>query len=218
MKLLLSFSLLFALQVNGQYSTEQIKKHKINVLSTRSGDYSTEIRYDQYGNDTAHYINAALYQRTKHTYKNGKLQTSIIYNAEGTEYSTKVYEYKSDGTSIATNTDNDFGMKDYTYFDNKGRIIKEVIPDGSQRVHSYDKAGRRIRIKTKPMEGAVVVDVTYTYDSKNRLVKEISNGEYKWTNVYTYDKNGLIKNKTISWVDDEEKKTSVTEYTYKFRK
>jgi len=218
MKLLLSFLLLFTLQVNGQYTVAEIKKHKINVISTRSGEYTTEIRYDQYGNDTAHYINAALYQRKKHTYKNGKLQTTVVYNSEGTEYSTKVFEYKPDGTSIATNTDNDFGMKDYTYFDKNGRIIKDVIPDGSERVHSYDKAGRLTRIKTKPMEGAVLVDVIYSYDSKNRLAKEISNGEYKWTTVYSYDKNGLIKNKTISYIDGEENKTSVTEYSYKFRK
>lgn len=219
MKFLLILFLLLAVNARGQYTPADIVKHKIAMMSTKSGEYKTSIYYDQWGNDTAHYINGEIYQRKTHTYKDGKLESTSIFSASGEEYSKSTYTYNADGSSVATNKDADFGMTDYTYFDKAGRILKTVVPDGSERIYSYDKSGKLLTIKTKPMKDAAIVDVTYKYDSKNRMIKETSNGDFKWSNTYSYNENGLIKNKTVSYVDEYgAKKSSVTQYTYKLRK
>jgi hypothetical protein len=215
--ILLTLATFITLLSSAQHSPEEIKKWKIKKRTQTNGEFSIYYTYDQQGNEVGYYSNDILYKRSVHTYKNGKLQLTVTYNGEGKLRDSTTYVYKHDGSSIAKNTDADFGLTEYIHYDKLGRKTKNIIPDGSERIYTYDTKGKLKRVLTKPMEGATIVDVTYTYDDKGRLIKEVSNGEYKWMNEYTYDSKGLLKSqKNRTSIDGVYGEESVVVYTYEF--
>jgi len=226
MKILTAFiGLLFSASMFSQYSPQEIKKYKISKIikhsaNTDSSEKQTqEKRYDRNGNDTATYMDDQLYTSSKYEY-NLKDQPikRITYEHEGSERETAIYDYKPDGSYIISNTDKEYGMTDYTYYDKKERIIKTRMPDGSERLYSYDSKGRLLTIKTKPGGDGVLTDIQYTYNSQGQCIKEVSMGEYKWTKTHTYDAKGLlIKTITLASEDGMESKTTNI-YEYEFWK
>jgi YD repeat-containing protein len=226
MKSLLFFCGLFiSFLVFAQYSPQEIKKYKISkvIKISVNGDASEtqkqEKLYDSYGNDTATYLDGQLYMRSVYEYnEKGQPAKRITYNFSGNENETALYEYNPDGTFIISNTDKQFEMTDFTYYDKQGRITKTVSPDKAEKIYSYNLKGQLIGIKSKPGNGGVLVNIQYTYNPKGQLIKEASIGEYKWTLTYTYNAKGLIaKTKNISIMDGVAEPGSVSSYEYEFR-
>jgi YD repeat-containing protein len=220
--LLFVFSLFISFSLSAQYTQQEIKKYKISKLSTISLQDSSathETWYDSNGNDTAEYYGGKLYKRRTYQYNNKEQATArTTHGADGNESETAEYTYKSDGSYIVKNTDKQFGMSDYIYYDRTNKIIKTVAPDGSERMYTYDAQGRLSKVKTKSGGNGVLTDIQYMYNAKGQCIKEESKGEYKWTTAYTYNAKGLLKKGArISLRDGEEAKTTYL-YQYEFRK
>lgn len=226
-KLLALSALLFSLSCLAQYTPQEIKKFKLAKLTTLAATkgndaiQKNETWYDENGNDTAEYNNGELYRRTKYE-NNSKRQiiTRTRYGADGKETETAVYEYKPDGSCIISNTDKSFGMTDLTYCDKAGKTTRTVSPDKTERIHDYDTKGKLLKIRSKASDnGGVVTDIQYTYNPKGQMIKEVSKGDYRWTNVFTYDAKGLIakvkRNSITDGVADPEVNYT---YEYEFRK
>lgn len=198
-KILLFICLLSSIPAFTQYTPSEIKKFKISKiarLSVTKGNEETqknEIWYDDNGNDTAEYNGTELYRRTQYEYNpKGQIVTRTRYKADGKETETALYNYKPDGSYTISNTDKDFGMTDFTYYDKAGKIIKTASPDKAERIFTYDSRGRLLKIKSKLDNGGVVTDLQYTYNTKGQLIKESSKGDYKWTKTFFYNAKGLI--------------------------
>jgi uncharacterized protein RhaS with RHS repeats len=217
--------LLFSVSIFAQYTPQEIKKYKIaKIIKFSANKDASETQkqeklYDRYGNDTATYLDGQLYMRSVYEYnEKGQPAKSITYNFSGGENETAVYDYKADRSFSISNTDKQFGMTDYTYYDKAGRVTKTKMPDGSERIYTYDPQGRLMKLKSKPGDDGVLVDIQYTYNSKGQLIKETSKGEYKWTTTNTYDAKGLlIKSVTASSQDGVVTKSTNT-YKYEFWK
>jgi YD repeat-containing protein len=219
-------ALLFSFSVFAQLTPQEIKKFKISKiikLSVTHGEEAVqknELWYDSNGNDTAEYNGAGLYRRTKYEYNpKGQVATRTRYKADGKETDTALYNYKPDGSYTISNTDKDFGMTDFTYYDKSGKITKTASPDGAERIYTYEGKGRLTKIKSKSDNGGVVTDLQYTYNAKGQLIKEVSKGDYKWTKTCTYNAKGLIaKSKSNSVTDGVADPEVTVTYEYEFRK
>jgi len=227
MKIFLTlFVFLFSFSAFAQHTAQEIKKFKISKITKLSLTHGseeprkTELWYDNNGNDTAEHTGGELYRRTKYEYNSkGQIVTRTRYKADGKETETAVYNYKPDGSYMISNTDKDFGMTDFTYYDKSGKVIKTASPDGAERIYTYDAKGHLTRIKSKSDNGGVVTDLQYTYNAKGQLIKEVSKGDYKWTKSYTYNAKGLIaKSKSNSITDDVADPEVTVTYEYEFRK
>jgi YD repeat-containing protein len=224
MKRIVAAILFFSpLVVFSQYSIHDIKKLKINRMTqlSKTGEgtepHKTEHFYDRQGNDTAWYIGGSLQSRAVFSFDSkGRPVKRIKYNGEGSESETGIYSYQPDGGWKITNSDKTYGMKDYAWYDKKGNMLKSQSPDGAQRIYSYDAKGNLSSVKTKAgPNGGTNVSLKYTYNSKGQLIKEVSDGEYKWTTDYTYDAKGLlIRSTTII----PEMDPTDAEYSYEFWK
>jgi YD repeat-containing protein len=226
-RLLTLFALLFSSFAFSQYTPGEIKKLKITRVvrssQTRGQEavQRNETWYDEFGNDTAEYNNGELYRRTKYEYNpKGQVLTRTRYDATGNETETAVYTYKPDGTCTVSNTDKSFGMTELTYCDKGGRTTKTVSPDNSERIYTYDTKGRLTKIKSKDSDnGSVFVDIQYTYNPKDQLIKEVSKGDNKWTTLYSYNVGGLVsKVKRNSVTDGVADPEVITSYEYEFQK
>src|ERR1044071_4111899 len=154
-KVLLLVILLWSLACFSQYTSRDIKKFRIERLTTTavtSGSESaqkSDTWYDEYGNDTAQYNNGELYRRTRYVYDSkGQVVNRTRYDADGKEIETAAYSYKPDGSGTISTTDKSFGITDYTYCDKTGRITRTASPDGTERIHSYDAKGKLLSIKS----------------------------------------------------------------------
>ena len=80
------------------------------------------------------------------------------------------------------------GGSDATYYyDDLGRVKKEVDGNGITKEYDYDANNNRTAFIVK-QGGATLLNTTYVYDSMNRLWKVLENGQVVAT--YTYDING----------------------------
>jgi YD repeat-containing protein len=226
-RLLTLFALLISFFAFSQYTPGEIKKLKITrvMKSSQTRGQETvqrnETWYDESGNDTAEYNNGELYRRTKYEYNpKGQVLSRTRYDATGAETETAIYSYKPDGACTVSNTDKSFGMTELTYCDKGGKTTKTVSPDNSERIYTYDTKGRLIKIKSKDSDnGSVFVDIRYTYNPKDQLIKEVSKGDYKWTTSYTYNPGGLVsKVKRNSVTDGIADPEVITTYEYEFQK
>lgn len=224
MKKVIAFTcLLFSISVFAQYTPQEIKKYKISKIIKQS--YNTdssesqkiETLHDRNGNDTAIFMDGQLYKHSVFEY-NSKGQTIKIVTSkqDGSEMETAIYTYKPDGSYTISNTDKTYGMTNYTYYDKTGKITKTKSPDGAERIYTYDAAGKLLKIKSKPGGDGILTDLQYTYNSKGQCVKEVNNGEFKWTTTYTYDTKGLINKAVMLNPDDGTK--SYYSYEYEFWK
>ncbi len=217
--------LIFSLSLSAQYNPEEIVKYKIKKIikiSTNTDSSETQKQeklYDRNGNDTATYLDGQLYTTSKYEYnaKNRPIKR-ITYEHEGSERETAIYDYKPDGSFIISNTDKQFGMTDFIYHDKNGKITKTRIPDGSERLYTYDAKGRLLKIKTKPGGDGVLVDLQYTYNSKGQLMKEASMGEYKWTTTHTYNSKDLLIRSVTATSEDGVITKRYNSYEYEFWK
>lgn len=223
--ILLSSLLLFSVSAAAQYTASEIKKFKISkIIMTSVSENNPEenevyiTQYDKNGNETASFVGDRPSTTTKYEYSaQGKILKSVNYQSDGKEIENSVYTYAADGSYKVTTTDKDFGLVDYEWYNASGKKTKAQSPDGSQRIYSYDAKGNLTGIKTgNKVEGAYVVDIRFTYNNKNQLVRELNKGDYSWDIKYEYNAKGLIaKEIKISGGEDYQIKTT-TEYSYEF--
>ena len=207
-----------------QHTPQEIKKNKISKITKLSstGDGGEagkhEYYYDKNGNDTAYYTGGTLISKSVYSFdRTGRPVKLIRYNGDGKETETALYSYQPDGSYKISSTDKAYGMIDYQWHDKTGKLTKTQSPDSALRLYTYDAKGKLISIKTKiGQNGGTVVDLKYTYNSKGQRIKEISNGEYRWTKVFIYNERELlIKATTIASDEGVEAKTTDT-YGYEF--
>ncbi|WP_209812902.1 S-layer homology domain-containing protein [Ammoniphilus resinae] len=101
---------------------------------------------------------------------------------------TYVYEYGYDKNGLQTFKIEPKGKTEIEY-DDLGRVKRVTEPDGRVTTYAYDQAGNR---KSQSVNGdGLNVDITYTYDERNRLVETVErrNGD-TYTTEYSYDENG----------------------------
>lgn len=107
---------------------------------------------------------------------------------------------------LAAITDSPIGREYHRayYYDYKGRVIQTVQCDAAGNIHrtssKYDLAGNLLAQRESYRHGAKtdVLNRTFTYDSRHRLLKEtarFNNGEQAVVN-HTYDNLGQLTGKT----------------------
>jgi len=224
-KLTLILSVLFSAGIFAQNNPQEIKKYKINKIIKLSANtdssetWNQMILYDRNGNDTATYLGDSLYMRSVYEFNSkGKIAKKTTYQYDGKEVEVSEYIYKTDGSYTISNKDKSYGMTDYTYYDKTGKITKTQSPDGAQRIYTYSANGKLVGIKSKPGGDGVLSDIKYTYNSKGQCLKEVSNGEYKWTTTNTYDLRGLLITSITTSIDGEEETKTYSRFEYEFWK
>lgn len=221
MKNVLFFALfLFSVPSFAQPSKEDIIKFKIKriVVNTQGSEEKTEYGYDSKGNDTAFYTYGALSWTMKYEKDSkGRIIKSKKYGPDGSEYEVTVYKYNPDGSFSTENKDNQYGLIFRQYFNKNGKPTKEIIPDGSERIYTYDAKGKLIKFHSIPKNEGVKFTKTFTYNTKGQLIATKNEGDYAWTQKLFYDAKGLlIKTETTSMMDEGTKQVSVNTYSYAF--
>jgi YD repeat-containing protein len=209
--------------VLGQYTTSEIKKNKIaritKISVSQHGEATRQYDtyYDRYGNDTSSYMDGVLYKRILYDLNvKDKIVRRININGMGIEIEVALYEYKADGSYVIKNTDKQFKLTDYTYYDKTGKITKTISPDGAIRIYTYNVQGQLLSIKSKTGQDGVKTDLQYTYNTKGQQIKEVSNGEYKWTKTMEYNDKGLLVKASTVAVEDGEEFQTTDMYKYEF--
>lgn len=194
-----------------------------NVTPTSDSEYSvTKYEYDRFGRlkkitdpmnmeeNYSYDLNGNLLQKID---KNGstitmaydgmgRLLTKTVVNNENPSLNASYsYTYTLTGNK---KTMSGGGTNTTYYYDDLGRLIKEVVSDGSQKEYAYDAANNRISLKIS-QNGVVKTNTIYTYDNLNRLSTVLENGVL--TATYTYDENG--NRKTLSCSNG-----NLTKYNY----
>lgn len=132
-------------------------------------------------------------------YKDKKLQTETVYNAEGELLYTEVYSYNKNGQLLSITRRNARGEKlqttDYAY-DNAGHRVMERMRGKEDRFiyqqsMTYDNQGRMIGDKFHNQEGLMTSKSDYTYDAQGAVVLSRSSTPGGAVNVtriaYEYD-------------------------------
>ncbi len=185
-----------------------------NVKPTADAEYSvTKYAYDQLNrlkkltdpmNMEENYtydLNGNLLQKTDKngstismTYDGmGRLLTNSVVNTENPSLDAAYsYTYTLTGNK---KTMSGGGTNTTYYYDDLGRLINEVVSDGSQKEYTYDVANNRKSLKLS-QNGVVKTNTTYNYDNLNRLSTVLDNGVL--TATYTYDENGNRNTLTYS--------------------
>ncbi|EPR11512.1 RHS repeat domain-containing protein [Ruminiclostridium papyrosolvens] len=124
---------------------------------------------------------------------NGRLLTKSVKNTENPSLNASyTYTYtligkKKEMSGGGTNTE--------YFYDDLGRLVKEVSSNEIQKEYTYDVANNRKSLVIKQNE-LVKTNTTYTYDNMNRLEKVYENGVL--TATYQYDANGNRQSLTYS--------------------
>lgn len=217
------FFVVFSIVSFAQLTPSFIAKNKIAVITEKefnkgSDTTITSTYYDEFGYDTAVYVNGMKAGST--AYKRnagGKIEKHTHFNAAGNEMYKAKYTYKPDGSYVIENEDKEFGMKDYKWYDKKRSIIKSQSPDGNTITYTYNTKGQQISYKSNGVNDGVIVKVTNTYNPKGQLVKTNSTGDYRYTYTYQYDSKGLLK-KTLHTTPEGSGTLTTSLFTYTFRK
>lgn len=124
---------------------------------------------------------------------NGRLLTKTVKNTETPSLNASyTYTYtltgkKKEMSGGGTNTE--------YFYDDLGRLVKEVSSNEIQKEYTYDAANNRKSLVIK-QNGLVKTNTNYTYDNMNRLEKVYENGAL--TATYQYDANGNRQSLTYS--------------------
>jgi uncharacterized protein RhaS with RHS repeats len=204
------------------------------ILSNRDGDTLTDYHYDEKGSLTEEVSDSFL---TRYQYdKNGIKVEEIKYGENESVIKEISYRYDNHGYLIEqitkTGSDKEVltnqynsngnlveqviifnhdtpGKNTYTY-DDKGKMIKLKMFNGTYTDYQYDINGNLIQEITFNRDGSVVMNgnrqlkITYQYNNNGKLIKK---SDYMSNDSYKYDKNG---NKV------EELKSLVNGYNLKY--
>ena len=176
------------------------------ISKVKYGRNDTCYEYDANGNQIKMVHSNGM--KTSYTFDGRNLLTGIVNtNPDGTR---KEYYYNYDPEGLLTEKQEPKGKTTYTYNKNN-QLVSMTEPDQRETVYTYDRAGNRSSQKVK--DGSSITEISYTYDSRNRLTAtaEKKTGTTVST-VYSYDANG---NQTSVVAKDSAAGTSRTDkYTY----
>ncbi len=201
MKKILSFILLLtAISASAQPSPADIKKHKIRFVSETSTDqYGVTRRfwyYDQKGYDSlrSNFDDTAT---ISNTFKNGKLVKKLVALSQKPDrdhVDEYIYEYSPDGSYKETFRDGAYGMKSYTWYDAKGKLLKSQSPDGNTVTYKYNAAGKLMAVVSDGQNDGVKLNHKYTYNNKGQLIRKESEVDGTVSvSTYEYDAGGKLK-------------------------
>lgn len=176
-----------------------------NVINGNDTEYSTtKYEYNPLGKLTKK-IDPGQKEETYEYDLNGTLKQQKDRNNSIITYSTDILS-RMTGKSVTTpdgtgNTSYSYsyyltgsrksmaggGSNATYYYDDLGRVKKEVDSNGITKEYDYDANNNRTAFIVK-QGGATLLNTTYVYDSMNRLWKVLENGQVVAT--YTYDTNG----------------------------
>ncbi|AEY65641.1 RHS repeat-associated core domain-containing protein [Clostridium sp. BNL1100] len=123
----------------------------------------------------------------------GRLLTKSVENTENPSLNASyTYTYTLTGKKKEMNGG---GTNTEYFYDDLGRLVKEVSSNEIQKEYTYDAANNCKSIVIK-QNGLVKTNTTYTYDNMNRLEKVYENGVL--TATYEYDANGNRQSLTYS--------------------
>ena len=200
----------------------EIKNNKIKKITSRhkvKGETDAFVAshfYNENGDDTAYYENDIRKYYLVVGY-NRKLQPLTIakFFPDGTAMDKTVFTYKPDGSSVSVNTDAQFGLKVTDTYDKKGHLMSETIPDGTVFKYVYNAKGQLTSTYSIPAQGDKKFTVSYSYNSKGKLIASTKKRDYSLKTVYEYDPKGLLKKQTLTSTGESgEKNMSTVEYEY----
>nr|WP_236838697.1 RHS repeat-associated core domain-containing protein [Caldalkalibacillus salinus] len=194
-------------QVEYRYNSRDLRSMEKVIIGDES--HTVFYEYDELKR-LKHVMLGDSTRTTTYTYDdNGNRETQTLYNGMHTSY-----EY--DGRNLLTKLRNQFpassGAEDqifeYGYYPNgtqeykiepKGktsftydtwdRVTTIEEPNGHTTTYTYDRAGNRETQIVKDAGGAMISDITYSYESRNRLEQAVDTVE-NTTVEYGYDANG----------------------------
>ena len=183
----------------GRLQTVTISKRNSAGITPETTTYG----YDAVGNRNSVLLpNGVL---ATNVYDNLNRLTNMVYKLGTTNLSS--YAYMVDATGRRTNAMEILRQEDGTYltnklvwqFDQMHRLTNEVSVSASPAVgtyaytnaYVYDQAGNRAR---KVRTGSAAETITCQYNGNDQLTNEVSS--LGTTNVYQYDANGSLTNKT----------------------
>ena len=189
-----------------QYTTEEryfydpnSNLDRVEELDVRSGGGTPPVRvttrgYDRLDRQTSETVtlqDASTKSVTTEYWRNGQVK-SVTDAQAATSYS---YDGQGREEIVTTSA----GETRKTYYPDG--LVKEIsFPNGTKRVHGYDKADRVLSIVTT--KGASpIASTAYTYDPNgNRLTQVQTNGGVEETSTYTYD--DLDRLATVTYAPD----------------
>ena len=155
--------------------------------------------------------------KTEYTYDN---HYRVKTEKSGDE--TTTYTYDSKGNVISYVTSNEKNNTYYTY-NSSGKVVREKSGN-DYTYYTYDSKGNVTVLATlkKDFKGEIpkIYDssltcfdtLSYTYDSKGRILKEENSDGSSVS--YEYDASGNVTKETNVTVENDKTKTTVTTYTY----
>ena len=155
--------------------------------------------------------------KTEYTYDN---HYRVKTEKSGDE--TTTYTYDSKGNVISYVTSNEKNNTYYTY-NSAGKVVREQTGN-DYTYYTYDAKGNNLVLATlkKDYQGEAPAlydssltcfdTITYTYDSKGRILKEENSDGSSVS--YEYDASGNVTKETNVTVENDKTKTTVTTYTY----
>ena len=115
----------------------------------------------------------------------GRHINNTVTNTENPELNnTYAYTYTLTGNRKTMSSG---GVDTTYYYDDLGRLTKEVASNGTLKEYTYDAANNRKSLVLK-VNGVTRTNTSYLYDKMNRLYQVFENGSLIAT--YTYDTNG----------------------------
>lgn len=158
------------------------KMNRINKVEYNG--QNTQYDYDANGNQIKMIHSNGM--KTSYTFDGRNLLTGIINtNPDGTN---KKYYYNYDPEGLLTKKQEPKGTTTYRYNGDK-QLVSMTEPSGRVTSYTYDRAGNRRNQKVA--DGSDVTEISYTYDSQNRLTETVE--QKPDTTVHTayyYDANG----------------------------
>ncbi|MBO4863744.1 MAG: GIY-YIG nuclease family protein [Eubacterium sp.] len=206
---------------NGTVSYKYDKYNRL-ISYTDADNVTVSYTYDKYGNIES--IDNG-FNKTKYEYDILNRLTKVIdHNEKATEY-----EYDEFGNLSIMRYPN--GNSIYYKYDKNQRLTSEEIKDASDNklagyFYSLGACGERTLVTEEDSSKRIKTTRSYTYDSLNRLTKEIiTRDNTKLIQEYTYDavSNRISKETSVTGdisvladtdLDEIEVKTGTTYYTY----
>ena len=179
------------------YATKYVVSKEV-LTSVDGSKGTTTYTYDDAGNVIKRvYKEPDISSTTTYAYDSkGNITKRAFKNDVSGYRETETFAYSGGLVSKQTFKSDDGSDTSFSYaYDSKGRLTKKttVSADSGSKdyyIYSYDENGNVSKIVTKD-DNSVSNTTTYTYDSSNRLTKEVSKYEtVTYETVYTYDKNG----------------------------
>jgi RHS repeat-associated protein len=154
-----------------------------NVIAiTNALGQATTFAFDAVGNRTSQTDPAGM--TTQWTYDSLNHVTSVSSGTLTYEYD---YNAASQRTAMRTKV-NGVTTETTTYeYDDRGRLIRKTDPSGYVLTYAYDAVGNRTSLIVGQAASPAVLNISYTYDTRNRVSSITGNGK---TTSFSYDAAG----------------------------